>query len=154
MTSKDISFLDLDIRSKSHVRVISHRRGGVYVLKMLLVFSVITSPRNRWGVIFSLQFVCVCVSVCLSVFLCVCLMSACEQKFQPNRCTDLDAVFAKWLLTPLSQALLILVTLSQRSRLQWRNIHFFFIILYSNQPAYGLCYWFYSCPVVIILTSL
>ena len=31
----------------------------------------ITPPRNRGGVIFSLQFVCVC--VCLSVCLCVCV---------------------------------------------------------------------------------
>ena len=75
------------------------------------------------GVTFSLQFVCVCVCLCLSVrhFL--------WTKFQPNGCIDLDAVFAKWLLTAMAQTLLNLVTLGQRSRSQWRNTHFFFIIL-------------------------
>ena len=65
----------------------------------------------------------VCVCVCLSVrhFL--------WTKFQPNGCTDLDAVFAKWLLTALARNLLNLVTLSQRSRSHWRNTHFLFIIL-------------------------
>ena len=52
----------------------------------------ITAPRNRGGVIFSLQFVCVCVCVS-NVFL--------WTKFQPNGCTDLDEFLAKWLLTEL-----------------------------------------------------
>ena len=33
--------------------------------------------------------------------------------FQPNGCTDLDVVFAKWLLTALARTLLKLVTLGQ-----------------------------------------
>ena len=52
--------------------------------------------------------VCVCVFVCLSV--CPALL---VNKFQRNGCTDLDAVFAKWLLTALAQTLLNLVTLGQ-----------------------------------------
>ena len=62
--SNDISFLDLVIRSTSHVK--GQSSGGVCVLRMLLVF--ITSPRNRGGVIFSLQFVCLCVFVCVCPF--------------------------------------------------------------------------------------
>ena len=44
---------------------------------------IFTPPRNRGGVIFSLQFVCVsvCVCVCLSVCLsvCLCVRHSCEQ---------------------------------------------------------------------------
>ena len=87
------------------------------------VHQIITPPRNRGGVIFSLQFVCVCLSVSLFVRLCL------WTKFQPNGWTDLDAVFAKWLLTALARTLLKLVTLGQRSKSQWRNTYFFFIIL-------------------------
>ena len=32
---------------------------------------IITPPRNRGGVIFSLQFVCVCVCVCVCVSVCL-----------------------------------------------------------------------------------
>ena len=62
--------------------------------------------------------VCVCVCVCVCPFVCQ------WTKFQSNGCTDLDAVFAKWLLTALAWTIL-----GQRSMSQWRNIHFFFIIL-------------------------
>ena len=50
-------------------------------------------------------------SVCLCVCLCVrlCLWT----KFQPNGCTDLDAVFAKRLLSTLVRTLLKLMTLGQ-----------------------------------------
>ena len=65
--------------------------------------SNLTPPRNREGVIFSLHFVYVCVCVCLCVFVC---LSVCHwTKFQQNEWTDLDAVFAKWLLTALAQTL-------------------------------------------------
>ena len=64
---------------------------------------VFTPPQNRGGVIFSLQFVCV--SVCLCVRLCL------LTKFQPNGCTDLDAVLAKRLFSTLAQNLLKLVTM-------------------------------------------
>ena len=37
------------------------------VSSLNLIFMIVTPPRNRGGVIFSLQFVCVCVSVCLWV---------------------------------------------------------------------------------------
>ena len=60
--------------------------------------------------------VCVCVCLCVQFFL--------WTKFQPNGCTDLDAVFAKWLLTAMARTLLNLVTLGQRSRSQWRNTLF------------------------------
>ena len=68
----------------------------------------------------------VCRSVCLSVCLCVrlCLWT----KFQPNKWTYLDAVFAKWLLTAMTRTLLKFVTLDQRSRSQWRNTHFFLVV--------------------------
>ena len=54
-----------------------------------------TPPRNRGGVIFSLQFICVCVSD-----------FSCEKKFQPIGYTNLDAVFAKRLLSTLAWTLL------------------------------------------------
>ena len=40
-----------------------------YIVSSIIIIIIITSPRNRGGVIFSLQFVCVsvCVCVCLSV---------------------------------------------------------------------------------------
>ena len=93
--------------------------------------SILTPSRFRGGVIFSLQFVCVCVcvpvclSACQSVCLCVCPVLCLWTKFQPNGCTVLDAVFAKWLLTALTKTLLKLVTLGKRSRSQWLKIHFF-----------------------------
>ena len=61
---------------------------------------IITPPRIRGGVIFSFQFACVCLSVQHFLW----------TKFQPNGCTDLDAVFAKWLLTALALSLLKFVT--------------------------------------------
>ena len=64
----------------------------------------------------------VCLCVCLCVWLCV--RHFLWTKFQPNGCTDLDAVIAKWLLLALAQTLLNLVTLGQRSRSQWRDTHF------------------------------
>ena len=61
------------------------------VISIFFPIYSITSPRNRGG-LFSLQFVCVCVCVRL------CLWT----KFQSNGCTDLDAVFAKRLLSTLA----------------------------------------------------
>ena len=61
--------------------------------------------RNRGGVQFSLQFVCVSVCVCM----CVCFQLFLWTKFQLNGCTDLDAVFAKCLLSTLARTLLKLV---------------------------------------------
>ena len=55
----------------------------------------------------------VCLSVCLSVCVSDIFLLT---KFQPTGWTDLDAVFAKWLLTALAHTLLKLVTLGQRSR--------------------------------------
>ena len=42
-TSNDISFLDLDLRSITQLNVEGHRRGGVCVLLMLLVFHLFFS---------------------------------------------------------------------------------------------------------------
>ena len=67
--------------------------------------------------------VCVCVSVCLSVCLSVCPAEFLWTKFQPNAWTDLDAIFAKWLLRTLARSLLKLVTLGQRSRSLWQKIY-------------------------------
>ena len=94
-------------------------------IKSWKLYFFVTPPRNCGGTIFTLQFVSVCV-VSLSVCLCVCQWT----EFQLNRCTDLDAVFAKLWLTALARILWRLVTLGQRSRSQWCNIHLFFIILY------------------------
>ena len=70
--------------------------------------------------------VCLCVCVCVCVCMCV-YVSVCPEflwtKFQPNGCTDLDAVFAKWLLTALARTLLKLVTLGQRSRSLWPKMY-------------------------------
>ena len=101
------------------VSVCVHACARMFKSEWASVF-VFTPPRNRGGVIFSLQFVsvCVCVSVCLSVcpdFL--------WTKFQPNGCTDLDAVFTKWLLTTLARSLLKLVTLGRRSRSRWPKLY-------------------------------
>ena len=59
---------------------------------LFVCLFVFTPPRNRGGVIFLLQF------VCLSVNVCVCLWT----KFQPNECTNFDAVFLKLLLNALA----------------------------------------------------
>ena len=49
----------------------------IFHISIILDKTFFTPPRNRGGVIFSLQFVCVCVFVC--VCLCVCLLFSCEQ---------------------------------------------------------------------------
>ena len=80
--------------------------------------KIFTPPQNCGGVIFLLQFVCVlvCVSVCVSDgFL--------WTKFQLNGWTDLDAFFAKWLVTALAQTLLKLVTLGPRIRSLWQKMY-------------------------------
>ena len=126
--------MDLDLSSKSRTRM-----SLIYMLLIVLYLGtrydvygfntlramIITPHRNRGGVIFSLQFVCVSVylSVCLCVRLCL------WRKFQPNGCTDLNAVFAKRLHSTLARTLLKLVTLGQRWRSKWRNTPFFFTIL-------------------------
>ena len=85
------------------------------LVEVSVFFCFYTSTKSWRGYIFT----AVCLSVCMSVRLCL------WTKFQPNKWADLDAVFAKRLLTLLAQTLLKLVTLGQRSRSQWRNIHFF-----------------------------
>ena len=78
---------------------------------MINFLYLFTPPRNREGVIFSLQFVSVCEWVCLSV---------CQwTKFQPKGSTELNADFPKWLLTAL--ILTRLVTFGCRLRSQWRK---------------------------------
>ena len=64
------------------------------------------------------------VCLCIRVSVCLCVRHFLWTKFQPNGCTDLDAVFTKWLIPALAQTLLNLVTLGQRSSSQWRNTHF------------------------------
>ena len=60
-------------------------------------------------------------SVCLSVCQCVCVCL--WTKFQSNECTNLNAVFAKWLLTALAQTLLKLVTWGRRSSSLWLKMY-------------------------------
>ena len=91
---------------------------------------------------------------CLSVCLCVSYVYL-WSKFQPNRWIELDAVFAKWLLTALAQTLLKLMTLGQRSRSQWRNTHLFFIILcwfsyFVSQLSFVWSKWNSVCPLVYL----
>ena len=64
-----------------------------------------TSTKSWRGYIFT----AVCLCERLSIYVCdrLCLWT----KFQPNGCTDLDAIFAKRLFTPLAQTLWKLVTL-------------------------------------------
>ena len=90
-------------------------------------FPNYTSTKSWRGYIFTAVCLCVCVCVCVSVS--VCFRHFLWTKFQQNSCTDLDAVFAKWLLPATARSLMILVTLGQRSRSKWRNTPFFFIIL-------------------------
>ena len=80
--------------------------------QMCSIPTLITPPRNRGRVIFSLQFVCV--SGCLSV--CVCVQLCFRTKFQPNGCTDLTQFSLNGCLAHLTQILLKLVTMGQRSR--------------------------------------
>ena len=98
--------------------------------------------------------VCLCLSVCLSV-----CSDVLWTKFQPNGWTDLDAVFAKRLPSTLAQTLLNLVTLGQRSRSQWRNTHFFCIILCElpylvSQLFYVWSKWNSTCHFDIPLVDL
>ena len=60
-------------------------------------------------------FIAVCLCVCLPVCLSVCVWLFLCTKFQPNRCTDLDAVFAKRLPSTLAQTL---SKLGQRSKVK------------------------------------
>ena len=94
-----------------------------------------------------------CLWVCVSVRLWL------WTKFKTNGWTDLEAVFFKWLLIALAQILLKLVTLGQRSRSQWRNTHFFFMILYwlpylVSQFFYAWSKWNSVCHLDIPLVDL
>ena len=111
-------------RSPSNLYRLLFRLVSVQKHKRVKVnhISFYTSTKLWRGYIFT--------AVCLSFCLCTCVSDVCLwTKFQPNGWTDSDAVFAKWLLPALARTLLKLVTLGQRSRSQWRNTHFFFIIL-------------------------
>ena len=74
------------------------------------------STKSLRGFIFTV----VCLYVCQSVCVRLCMWT----KFQPNWCTNLDAVFVKWLLIALTGTLLKLVSFGHRSRSQWRKTNF------------------------------
>ena len=65
-------------------------------------FFFYTATKSWKGYIFITVYLCGCLSVWLSVYLSVYQLA----KFKPNGCTDLDAIFAKWLLTILALTLL------------------------------------------------
>ena len=50
-TSNDISLFDLDLRSRSQLKVKGHRRGAVCVLWMLLVKILFTVSQDRYHLI-------------------------------------------------------------------------------------------------------
>ena len=106
------NFVDFFLKLSSSSTFSSVYPMSSFYCYFLLLFTPprFTPPRNRGGVIFSLQFVCVCPDFLWT-------------KFKPNGCTDLDAVFAKWLLTALARTLLKLVTLGQRSRSRWPKMY-------------------------------
>ena len=61
----------------------------------IYIYIIITPPRNQWGVIFSLQFVCLCVSVCVCD-------SPCEQNSSRTDASiytrfSLNVCFTHWL---------------------------------------------------------
>ena len=64
----DLSVLDLDIRSRSHIK--GNRREGVCAFSECFLILFYTSTKSWRGYIFTA--VCVCVCVCLSVCLSVC----------------------------------------------------------------------------------
>ena len=81
-------------RSKREKNQVKKDLKGWVKFQTLLkaAYLFITPPRSSVGVIFSLQFVCACLSVCLSV--CVSVRLCLWTKFKQNGCTDLDAVMA------------------------------------------------------------
>ena len=83
----------------------------LYLLAILYSFAhspIVTPPRNRGGVIFSLQFVCVCVCVCV----CLCVYpTLLVNKIPAERMLRFGRNFTKSLLLALAQTLLNLVTL-------------------------------------------
>ena len=89
---------------------------------------------------------------------CVCVRLCLWTKFMPNQSIDLDAVFAKWLLTILARILLNLLTLGQRSRSQWRNTLFFIILClrpcFVSQLSYVQSKWNSVCRLDKLLVDL
>ena len=94
------------------ISVVWRLADGTNTMHKFTIIYLFTPQRSHKSVIFSLEFVCV-------------FGSAFEQKFQPNELTDLDAVFAKWLLTTLARTLLTLVIL------EWYGS----IFIYRRYPA-------------------
>ena len=91
----------------------------------------------------------------LSVCVCVCVRLCLWLKLRPNGCTDLDAVFAKQLLSTLAQTLIKFVTLGQRPRSQWIKIHFLTSLSYISalvhliKLKFGLPLWYALCRFVV-----
>ena len=90
------------------------------LITIVITRNYYTSTKSWRSYIFTAVCLCVCLCVCVYVSVRIFLWT----KLQPNGCTDLDAVFAKWLLPSLAQTQLNLVTLGLRSRSQWRITHF------------------------------
>ena len=111
-----------------------------------------TSAKSWRGYTFSVV-LCVCVCVCV----CVCLSgSACEQ----NSSRMDEPICTKWLLAELAQTLLKLVTLDQRSRSQWRYVHFSNTLSVCERPylvsqlSYVRSQWNSVCHLNIPLVDL
>ena len=113
----------------------------------MFICSYYTSTKSWRGYIFTS--VCLCVCVCVSV--CLCVRHFLWTKFQPNGCTDFDAVFAKWLLSTLARTQLKLLnwgkgqghshqkTQKYEKKIRQKFKYAYFWILFM--PSDSLCYY-------------
>ena len=83
-------------------------------------------------------------SVCLCVYVCVCLWT----KFQSNRCSDLDVIFAKWLLTALAQTFIFRICIWSKILKIWKHL----IFIVSRKGAFlGVCKQAHGPPLFLYI---
>ena len=91
-----ICMMSLQYRKLTYIYIMSLqccKLTYIYFMSLYVVYWTMFTPPQR-----GLYFRCslsLWLSLCLSLCMCVCA--------RPNKWTDLDAVFAKWLLTTLAQ---------------------------------------------------